>query len=74
MNGGQKMFHDFYMKMVKSGSEGAAEKLLAEGFQRQDEGTFDGAYFASVRDAYFSLIDEKYTDQLTEAMNHFAGK
>lgn len=40
MNPGQKMFHDFFMSIVKEGNEEEAEKALTESFEKQAAGTF----------------------------------
>lgn len=74
MNPGQKMFHDFFMKMVKEGFEDEAEKALAESFKKQENGTFDAKYLASIMPKYYSLIKPECTEQLKKAMENFASK
>lgn len=74
MNKGQEMFRDFYMAMVKEGKEAEAQALLEEGFQRQDQGTFDPAYFLSVKDKYLALVREDKIEDLKRAMESFQGK
>lgn len=74
MNHGQKMFHDFFMSVVKSGKEAEAEALLAEGFRRQEEGTFDRMYLLSVMAKYHALVRPECMDKLKEAMAHFSSQ
>mgnify|MGYP000905728613 CR=1 FL=1 len=50
MNMPQKMFHDFVMGMVKDERRDDAERLMEEGFARQDAGTFDAAYLDVVKE------------------------
>lgn len=71
MNIKQKMFHDFFLKMVKEGKEQEAEALLAESFRRQEAGSFDAAYLAAQGPKFFALIKPECVDQLKEAMSHF---
>lgn len=72
MNPGQKMFHDFFMNLVKEGNEDEAEKALAESFEKQADGTFTAAYLESIMPKYYSLIRPECTEQLKKAMEHFA--
>lgn len=72
MNDGQKMFHDFFLSMVKEGNEKEAEKALAECFERQDNGTFNAEYLAGIAPKLFSLIQPECTEQLKKAMGHFS--
>lgn len=74
MNDKQKMFYDFFMKMVQSGKEEEAEKVLAKGFKKQDEGTFDANYLQSVMNKYYELIRPECTEQLKKAMAHFSSQ
>lgn len=74
MNDKQKMFHDFFMNMVQEGKEQEAEDLLAEGFRRQDEGTFNKVFLLTAGPKYFSLIKPEYVDQLKKAMSHFGSQ
>lgn len=71
MNSGQKMFHDFFIGLVKEGHEAEAEELLQKGFEMQDKGAFHGEFFESVKDKYFELIKPEFTEKLQAAMNHF---
>lgn len=74
MNPGQKMFHDFFMKMVQDGKEDEAEKLLAECFEKQDNGTFDAAFLMSASPKMYGMIRTECTEQLKGAMAHFASQ
>lgn len=74
MNPGQKMFHDFFMKMVQDGKAEEAERALAESFEKQANGTFDAAYLQSIVPKYYALIKPEYKDQLKKAMESFASK
>lgn len=74
MNKEQKRFHDFYMDMVIDGQKEQAEKLLQEGFKRQDEGTFDSAYFKEASKKYFEYIRLESKEKLKEAMADFSAK
>lgn len=74
MNNGQKMFHDFFMSMVIEGKEQEAETLLATGFQKQSEGTFNQEFLSSVMAQYFALIRPECHEQLKKAMAQFASK
>lgn len=74
MNNGQKMFHDFFMRMVRDGKQAEAEALLAAGFRRQDEGRFDAAYLQEKMPEYFALVREECAEQLKQAMAHFSGR
>lgn len=74
MNNGQKMFHDFFMNMVKEGNEQEAEKALAESFEKQENGTFNAEYLQSIMPKYYSLIKPECTEQLKKAMEHFASQ
>ncbi|MGF0040333.1 hypothetical protein ACQRBF_06060 [Peptoniphilaceae bacterium SGI.131] len=73
MNKGQEMFYNFYMNMVKEGKEEQADKLLKDGFTKQESGEFF-QYFPLVEDKYFELIREECVDSLKEAMSHFINK
>lgn len=72
MNDKQKMFHDFFMAMVREEKRAEAEALLTEAFQRQDAGRFDAAYMQSLVPKYFSVIRPECTQQLQKAMQHFS--
>lgn len=74
MNEKQKMFHDFFMSMVQAGKEAEAEEVLAAGFEKQNEGTFDAAYLQSVMSRYYALIRPECVEQLKKAMEHFASQ
>lgn len=74
MNDKQKMFHDFFMRMVRDGREAEAGELLAAGFRRQDEGTFDAAFLQAAMPKYFELVKPECADQLKKAMSHFASQ
>lgn len=62
------------MNMVKEGKQDEAETVLAAGFQKQDEGTFDAAYLQAVMEKYYELIRPECTEQLKQAMAHFASQ
>lgn len=72
MNAGQKMFYEFFMKMVKEGNEEEARKALSESFDKQADGTFNADYLKSIMPKYYSLIKPECTEQLKKAMEHFA--
>lgn len=72
MDFGQKMFHDFYMKLVQDDRVQEAEELLKEGFQKQKDGSF-GEFIETAKDKYFDLIKPEHVDQLKEAMSKFLG-
>lgn len=74
MNPGQTMFHNFFMNLVQPGKEAQAEALLAEGFARQDAGTFDAAYLARTTAQYIALVRPECIEQLKQAMAQFAKK
>lgn len=74
MNNGQKLFHDFFMSMVQEGKEEEAEAVLAAGFRKQDEGTFDAEYLQSVMDKYYALIKPEDMEKMKEVMAQFAAK
>lgn len=74
MDQGQKLFHDFYMRLVAEGNEEKAEVLLKEGFDKQDKGEFNKEYLDSVQDRYYSLIREEEKESLRDAMLSFSQK
>lgn len=74
MNVGQKMFHDFFMNIVKEGNEQEAEKVLAESFEKQADGSFNAEYLKNAMPKYYSLIKPECTEQLKKAMEHFSSK
>lgn len=74
MNTKQKMFHDFFLSMVQDGKQAEAETLLATGFRKQDEGTFDAAYLQTVIPKYYALIKPECVEKLKQAMTHFASQ
>lgn len=74
MNDTQRLFHDFFMSMVKPGKEEEAEQVLAIGFQKQNEGIFDATYLQSAMKRYFELIKSECQDELKKAMTHFASQ
>lgn len=72
MNDGQKMFHDFFLSLVQEGKEAEAERVLAESFAKQADGTFTKEYFQSIVPVFHALIKPEHTEQLKKAMNHFS--
>lgn len=72
MNNGQKMFHDFFINLVKDGTESEAEALLSECFKAQDEGTFNSDFHKSVMPKFFALVKPENMNQLKNAMSHFS--
>lgn len=74
MDQGQKLFHDFYMRLVDEGKEEEAEILLKEGFEKQEKGEFNKEYLESVEDKYYSLIRQEEKESLRDAINNFSVK
>lgn len=74
MNPGQKQFYDFFIERTQEDKKEEASALLLEGFERQAAGTFDKAYFEETYAKYFALIKPEATDELKEAMSHFASR
>lgn len=74
MDQGQKLFHDFYMRLVAEGNEEEAEVLLKEGFDKQEKGEFNKEYLESVEDKYYSLIRQEEKESLREAITNFSKK
>lgn len=71
MEDGQKMFEEFYMRMVAEGKEEEAQVLLKEGFDKQAKGEFNREYFDSVQDKYYELIREEEKESLKQALDGF---
>nr|WP_314640400.1 hypothetical protein [uncultured Olsenella sp.] len=74
MNMPQKMFHDFVMGMVKDERRDDAERLMEEGFARQDAGTFDAAYLASVTPTYLDVVKEDQVEKVRAAIASYAAR
>lgn len=74
MNPGQKQFYDFFIERTQEDKKEEAKTLLLDGFARQEAGTFDKAYFEAAVPQYFALIKPEATDELKEAMGHFAAR
>lgn len=74
MNQGQKMFHDFFINLVKDGAEAEAENLLDECFKLQDEGKFSSEFHKTVMPKFFALVKPENMIQLKNAMEHFSTK
>lgn len=72
MNDSQKMFYDFYMKLIKPGVEKKAEAILAENFRKQDEGSFDKQYLENVIPVMLELVREEEVEHLKQVMQRFA--
>ena len=71
MNQGQQFFYNFFMERVIEGKEEEAKTVLNNGFQKQEEGTFDAAYLNEVMPKYFDLIKPEFAEDLKQAMAHF---
>ncbi|WP_077598141.1 hypothetical protein [Olsenella urininfantis] len=74
MNFRQKMFRGYVMSMVREDRRDEAERVLAEGFARQDEGTFDAAYLESMSPTYLALVKEEHVSKLKDAMAQFSSR
>lgn len=74
MNPGQEMFYHFFIERTKEEKKEEAKALLEAGFAKQAAGTFSKAYLDEVMPKYFELIKPEYTDELKEAMAHFASR
>lgn len=74
MNPGQEMFFNFFMERTKEDKNEEAKALLESGFEKQEAGTFTKEYFEEVMPKYFELIRPEATEELKEAMAHFASR
>lgn len=74
MNQGQEMFYNFFIERAKDDKKEEAKKLLAEGFARQDAGTFDKAYLQEIMPKYFDAIRPEAVEEFKQAMEHFASR
>lgn len=74
MNQGQEMFYNFFIDRAKDDKKEEAKKLLAEGFARQDAGTFDKAYLQEIMPQYFEVIRPEAVEEFKQAMEHFASR
>jgi len=74
MNQSQQIFHNFVMKRVQPGNEVAIEAIMAESFQRQDDGTFDAEYMGQVVPKMIALLKPECVDEFTTAAAHMRGQ
>lgn len=74
MNFQQKMFRGYVMSMVREDRRDEAERVLAEGFARQDAGTFDATYLESMAPTYLGLVKPEHVGKLKDAMAQFADR
>lgn len=72
MNQGQERFYAFFMERTADEHKAAAEAILQENFRRQDEGTFDREYMASVMPKLFAMVKPEAMEELKQAMAHFS--
>jgi hypothetical protein len=63
MTGGQMVFSSFILRSIKPGKENEANKVLAEGFGKQDDESFDEQFGKSFSSQLLALIQaEKSAD------------
>lgn len=74
MNSGQEMFFHFFMERVKEEQKEQAELLLNTCFAKQEEGTFDRAYFDETAPKLYDMIRPESMDEVKKAMDHFASR
>mgnify|MGYP001193194166 CR=1 FL=1 len=72
MNKGQEMFYHFFIDRVMDDKKEEAKLLLEESFAKQDEGTFDMAYFQEIMPKFYAIVKPEALDEVKEAMEHFA--
>ena len=71
---GQDKCYSFFIERAKDDKKEVAKKLLEESFARQDAGTFDKAYFEEMLPKYMGVIKPEATEEVKEAMEHFASR
>ena len=74
MNFQQKMLRGYVMSMVREDRRDEAERVLAEGLARQDEGTFDAAYLESMQPTYLDLVKPEHVGTLQNAMAQLSSR
>lgn len=74
MNTQQMMFHDNFMDMVQTEKKQEAEAVLAVGFERQAEGTFDVTYLQSTIMTYCDLVRPECMDRLRQVVSYFVAQ
>ncbi len=72
MNPGQKMFHDFFMDRVQPEKKDAAEQIMTESFQKQDEGTFDADYMQAIMPKMMEMLRPECVEEFMQAAAHMS--
>ncbi len=74
MNPGQQMFHDFFIERVKEDQKEAAEAILKESFQKQDEGTFDMPYMTQLMPKMTAMLRPECVEEFNQAAAHMSAQ
>ncbi|MDR1705112.1 MAG: tetratricopeptide repeat protein [Clostridiales bacterium] len=74
LNPGQKMFFDFVMERVLEGKKADIQKIMAESFKRQADGTFTKEYMAETAPAIITLLRPECVEEFKQAAAHMSGQ
>ena len=72
MNAGQEAFMGFIMGNIQDGKKDEAKALLEESFTKQDDGSFNPAYLASIVPKLAATLKPECIDELKSAASKFA--
>jgi hypothetical protein len=73
MNQGQEQFFHFILERVQEGKQEEAKGLLEEGFEKQEEGTFNAVYMESFIPRMLDMLKPEYMEEVKGIMTQFKG-
>ena len=73
MNQGQEQFFHFILERVQDDRQEEAKGLLAEGFKKQEEGTFNAVYMESFIPRMLDMLKQEYLEEVKGMMMQFKG-
>lgn len=71
MNQGQEKFYNYILERVEDSKIEDAKELLAESFNRQDNGTFEKEYMESFIPKMVALLKQDSVEEVTGVMALF---
>ncbi len=71
MNEGQERFYHFILERVLGEKLEDAKALLNEGFDKQANGGFDGAYAAGYAQKMLSMLKPEHVEEVKAIMQQF---
>lgn len=72
MNPRQSQFYQYMEERIKSEYFDVADQLLKEGFEKQNNGTFNKEYFVEYKKQMLSYIKEDSRNEVEAVMSQFS--